>query len=51
MSLALEVAALMGLVALSALYSGSEIGFYRLSTVQVDIDARGGSRRAQLMLI
>lgn len=49
MSLALEIAALMGLVALSALYSGSEIGFYRLSTVQVDIDARGGSRRAQLM--
>lgn len=49
MSLALELLALAVLIGFSALYSGSEIGFYRVSAVQVDLDARGGSRRAALM--
>lgn len=31
----------------SALYSGSELGFYSLSRVQVDLDARRGSRSAR----
>jgi len=49
MNLLLETALLFLLVALSATYSGSETGFYSLSSVQVDIDARSGSRRAVLM--
>lgn len=49
MNLFLELVLLMALVGVSALYSGSEIGFYSLSTVQVDLDAKSGSRRASLM--
>ena len=49
MNIALELAALALLIGFSALYSGSEIGFYRVSSVQVDLDARGGSRRAVIM--
>ena len=32
----------------SAVYSGSELGFYSLSRVQVELDARRGSRAARL---
>lgn len=49
MNIALELLALFVLIGFSALYSGSEIGFYRVSSVQVDLDAKGGSRRAALM--
>lgn len=49
MNLLAETALLFLLVGLSATYSGSETGFYSLSSVQVDIDARSGSRRAVLM--
>lgn len=33
----------------SAIYSGSEIGFYSLSRVQMDLDASRGGRRARLV--
>lgn len=49
MNLLVEGALLLLLVGLSATYSGSETGFYSLSSVQVDIDARSGDRRAALM--
>lgn len=49
MSMALEIGLLVVLIAFSALYSGSEIGFYSVSPVQVDLDAKSGSRRAALM--
>lgn len=49
MDVALQLVALIALIGFSALYSGSEIGFYSLSRVQVDLDAQGGSRRARLM--
>ncbi|MDB2576495.1 CNNM domain-containing protein [Planctomycetota bacterium] len=49
MNLLIETGLLLLLVGLSATYSGSETGFYSLSSVQVDIDARSGSRRAVLM--
>ena len=47
--LAIEIFALVLMLAFSAVYSGSEIGFYRVSGTQVDIDAKSGSRRASLM--
>lgn len=47
--LALELLALGLMLAFSAVYSGSEIGFYSVSATQVDIDAKSGSRRASLM--
>ncbi|MCP3917489.1 MAG: DUF21 domain-containing protein [bacterium] len=41
---------LLGLcVAASALFSGSEIGFYSLSRVQVDLEARQGRRTARIV--
>ncbi len=49
MEVALELLLLFVLIGFSALYSGSEIGFYTVSSVQVDLDAQGGSRRARLM--
>ena len=49
MNLLVDTALLLLLVGLSATYSGSETGFYSLSSVQVDIDARSGSRRAVMM--
>ncbi|QDV07647.1 hypothetical protein Poly30_31750 [Planctomycetes bacterium Poly30] len=49
MEIALEIVLLAVLIGFSAVYSGSEIGFYSVSAVQVDLDAQGGSRRAQLM--
>jgi CBS domain containing-hemolysin-like protein len=49
MEIGLELLALAVLIGFSALYSGSEIGFYTVSSVQVDLDAQGGSRRARLM--
>lgn len=49
MEVFLEILALAVLIGFSALYSGSEIGFYTVSAVQVDLDAQGGSRRARLM--
>lgn len=49
MEVVLEILALAVLIGFSALYSGSEIGFYTVSAVQVDLDAQGGSRRARLM--
>ncbi len=49
MSIALEFGALALLIGFSALYSGAEIGFYRVSKVQVDLDARSGSQRAALL--
>lgn len=49
MTLTLEIFALIGLVGLSGLYSGSEIGFYSLSSVHVDLDAQSGSKRASVM--
>lgn len=38
----------LGCLVCSALYSGSELGFYSLSRVQVELDARRGSRSARL---
>ncbi|MBL6757542.1 MAG: DUF21 domain-containing protein [Planctomycetes bacterium] len=49
MNLLVDSALLLLLVGLSATYSGSETGFYSLSSVQVDLDARSGSRRAVMM--
>jgi CBS domain containing-hemolysin-like protein len=49
MNLLVDTALLLLLVGLSATYSGSETGFYSLSSVQVDLDARSGSRRAVMM--
>ncbi len=49
MEIALQLMGLAVLIGFSALYSGSEIGFYSLSSVQVDLDAQGGSWRARLM--
>lgn len=49
MEVAFELLLLSVLIGFSALYSGSEIGFYTVSSVQVDLDAQGGSRRARLM--
>ena len=49
MNLLIESSLLLLLVGLSAAYSGSETGFYSLSSVQVDIDARSGKWRAVLM--
>lgn len=49
MEVAFELFLLAVLIGFSAIYSGSEIGFYSLSSVQVDLDAQGGSRRAGLM--
>ncbi|MEM9383022.1 MAG: CNNM domain-containing protein [Planctomycetota bacterium] len=49
MILGIEALALALLVAMSAIYSGSEIGFYSVSRVQVDLDARSGSWRASVM--
>ena len=49
MTLFLEVGLIVILIAFSALYSGSEIGFYTVSPVQVDLDAKSGSRRAAMM--
>ena len=49
MNLLIESSLLLLRVGLSATYSGSETGFYSLSSVQVDIDARSGKWRAVLM--
>lgn len=49
MNVVVELGLLALLIGLSALYSGSETGFYSVSSVQVDLDAKSGSRRAGLM--
>ncbi len=49
MEVAIEILAVALLIGFSAIYSGSEIGFYSVSVVQVDLDAQSGSRRARLM--
>ena len=49
MDLALELLILTLCVFASALYSGSEIGFYSLSPVQVDLEARQGVRTARIV--
>ena len=42
-------AAFVALIALSAVFSGAETGFYRLSSLRVDARAGSGSRSAQLI--
>lgn len=49
MSVALELLLLGACLFASALYSGSEIGFYSLSRVQVDLEADRGGRMARLV--
>ncbi|MFT5051381.1 MAG: putative hemolysin [Chlamydiales bacterium] len=46
---AIYLALLLGCVLASALYSGSEIGFYSLSRVRVGIEARRGLVRARVV--
>jgi len=46
---ALELLALLLCVLGSAIYSGSEIGFYSLSRAQLDLEASRGGRRARLV--
>lgn len=48
MTFALLSLSFLGCLVCSALYSGSELGFYNLSRVQVEIQARRGSRSARL---
>ena len=43
------ILALLGCCLLSAVFSGSETGFYRLSPLRVDAEAEAGSRSARLM--
>jgi CBS domain containing-hemolysin-like protein len=49
MDVSLELLVLALCVLASALYSGSEIGFYSLSPVQVDLEARQGGRTARIV--
>ena len=50
MDLLIELALLALCIAASFLYSGSEIGFYSLSRVQVDLEAEHGNRSARRVL-
>jgi putative hemolysin len=45
----LELLGLLACILASAIYSGSEIGFYSLSRVQMDLEAESGGRRARLV--
>lgn len=45
----LELLGLLGCLVASAIYSGSEIGFYSLSRVQMDLEAESGGLRARIV--
>jgi putative hemolysin len=45
----LELLGLVACILASAIYSGSEIGFYSLSRVQMDLEAESGGQRARLV--
>lgn len=49
MNLALDLAIAVACVAGAAIFAGAETAFYRVSRVRVDMEARAGSRAAQLV--